>query len=178
MARKNTGNWYISCVTSLIFLGGIYLVIVAFTGTTDIYTNLPWAFYAFFQVAVIAAGISFICKSWGIHKKRETKYVEFDTSFLRRVIVDEHTGEECVVFGSPESTFRKACRRDWPFENIDEDANWIIEDARGNDITRKRLSDYDGIARIVPKYGVERVSDYHSEERSYSSIEDSVEYYD
>jgi len=129
-------------------------------------------------VAVIAAGISFICKNWGIHKKREDKFVEFDSSVLRCVVVDEHTGEERVIFGSPQSTFGEACRRDWPFKHVDKDANWIIEDARSNDITRKRLSDYDGIARIVPKYGVKRMSDYHSEERSYSSIEDSVEYYD
>ena len=60
------------------------------------------------------------------------------------------TREEAVIDGDYATSFRKAMQDEeiWVFSRISRDSKWIITDDRGNDISDKPLSFFDGIARI------------------------------
>jgi len=60
------------------------------------------------------------------------------------------TKAEAVIDGDHTTSFRKAMQDEetWVFSQISRDSKWIITDDRGNDISNKPLSFFDGIARI------------------------------
>ena len=60
------------------------------------------------------------------------------------------TKEEAVIDGDPAVSFRRAMQDEeiWVFSQISRDSKWIVTDDRGNDISDKPLSFFDGMARI------------------------------
>jgi len=82
--------------------------------------------------------------TWNLHSR------PIDTSIAHRVIRDMATKAEAVIDGDHTTSFRKAMQDEetWVFSQISRDSKWIITDDRGNDISNKPLSFFDGIARI------------------------------
>ena len=82
--------------------------------------------------------------TWNLHSR------PIDTSIAHRVVRDMATKEEAVIDGDPAVSFRRAMQDEeiWVFSQISRDSKWIITDDRGNDISDKPLSFFDGMARI------------------------------
>ncbi len=107
-----------------------------------------------------------------------------DPSILKRVIREPETGQEIIVSGRADTTFREALRRGWAFRGLSEDSEWIVVDDRGNDISDRPLSEYDGIAEIafwtgdryVSQQQAAAASDDSDDLSRYSTIRDSVEF--
>ncbi|MFX0108340.1 MAG: hypothetical protein ACFE7R_08655 [Candidatus Hodarchaeota archaeon] len=75
--------------------------------------------------------------------------VPLDTSIFTRVVKERQSGEEHVIEGTFDTTFREACLSDWKFESVRKNEDWIIEDERRNDISVRKLSEYSSIAYLV-----------------------------
>ncbi|MHA1614066.1 MAG: hypothetical protein ACTSYJ_04425 [Candidatus Thorarchaeota archaeon] len=101
-----------------------------------------------------------------------------DPSVCKRVIKDGFGGVEYIVSGDGEDTFGQACKNHWQFVSVKRDSGWFIKDDRGNDVTEMSLISYDGICILIPEFGSVKPKDKRDEASKYSSIQDSVEYYD
>ncbi|MFW9847881.1 MAG: hypothetical protein ACFFF4_02010 [Candidatus Thorarchaeota archaeon] len=109
--------------------------------------------------------------------------VKRDSTQISRVIINTITGEECIINGKPEWSYRMSLLADWPFKDIPKSGDWIVKDERGNDITNTPLIQYNSIASIeyvirdVVESGDSRVKE--DEQRDdYTSIDQGVTYYD
>ncbi|MHA1480096.1 MAG: hypothetical protein ACTSQZ_01560 [Candidatus Thorarchaeota archaeon] len=109
-------------------------------------------------------------------------YRPLDPTFIQRVIIGELIGQEVIVSGPPEMTYRDACLDDWQFKLIQRGSEWIIVDERKNDITNTPLASYHGIAKIVQigVSAIHRTSAYakEEEEQEKPTSDYGVEYYD
>ncbi|MHA2022298.1 MAG: hypothetical protein ACTSWQ_01410, partial [Candidatus Thorarchaeota archaeon] len=114
----------------------------------------------------------------GIVHGRVIAYRDRDPSICKRVIKDGFGGTEYIVSGDKDDTFAQACKNYWQFESVKRDSGWFVKDARGNDVTEMSLNSYDGICMLIPEYGSVKTEDKHDEASKYSSIQESVEYYD
>lgn len=103
---------------------------------------------------------------------------ERDPSICKRVIKDGVGGADYIVSGDREETFGQACKEYWQFESIRENSDWFIKDERGNDVTDMPLNSFDGICTLIPEYGSEKKKDKYDKASEYSSLHDSVTYYD
>ncbi|MHA1614067.1 MAG: hypothetical protein ACTSYJ_04430 [Candidatus Thorarchaeota archaeon] len=103
---------------------------------------------------------------------------ERNPSIIKRVIKDGFSGDGYIVSGDGEDTFGQACKNHWQFVNVKRDSDWFVKDARGNDVTDMSLTLFDGICTLIPEYGSTKLKDKRDETSKYSSIQDSVEYYD
>jgi hypothetical protein len=103
------------------------------------------------------------------------KYSEPNPRLYRRVVRDGIEGVEKLVTGSETTTFREACLDNWQFKSVDKKSDWMVRDERGNDVTDQPLSRFDGILFIEGEYPTMESS---NESDEYTSIRDSVEYYD
>lgn len=105
-----------------------------------------------------------------------------DPTVIQRVIMGGLIGQEVIVSGPPEMTYRDACLDDWQFKLIQRGGEWIIVDERRNDITNTPLASYHGIAKIVQigASAVHRTSAYAEEvaEQEESTADYGVTYYD
>ena len=101
-----------------------------------------------------------------------------DPSVCKRVIKDGYDGIEFIVSGDKETTFGQACKNHWQFVSVKRDSGWFVKDERGNDVKEMSLISYDGICMLIPEYGSVKLKDKRDEASKYSSIQDSVEYYD
>ena len=105
-----------------------------------------------------------------------------DPSVMQRVIMGGLIGQEVIVSGPPEMTYRDACLDDWQFKLIQRGSEWIIVDERRNDITNTPLASYHGIAKIVQigASAVHKRSAYSEEEteQEESTTDYGVTYYD
>jgi hypothetical protein len=75
----------------------------------------------------------------------------YDTSKITRIVREKTMNRivEHIVSGTSDTTYREACEDNWPFESIDRDEDWIIQDSKSNDITDKPLIDCNDIASII-----------------------------
>ncbi len=101
-----------------------------------------------------------------------------DPSVYKRIIKDGYDGPEFIVMGDGNITFGQACRDNWQFMSVREKSRWFIKDERGNDVTDMSLFSFDGICILILEYGSGKEKKEHSKVSEYSSIHDSVEYYD
>ncbi|MHA1903930.1 MAG: hypothetical protein ACXADL_07925 [Candidatus Thorarchaeota archaeon] len=108
-----------------------------------------------------------------------------DSTMIQRVIVNRENEREYIVEGLPNTTFRDACIKNWPFKGIRQRSKWIIQDERGNDITSELLESYNSVAFIVGtimsiqdiKTQVQ-VKELRDRSDEYSSLDVGVEFYD
>lgn len=77
------------------------------------------------------------------------KFPEMDMSVLHRFVIDKVSGDEILIHGSPETTFREALLEYWTFSRIARHAHWNVYDAHGENITNAPLASYDGPAYIT-----------------------------
>ena len=105
-------------------------------------------------------------------------FKERDPSICKRVICDGLDGPEVIVSGKRETTFAQACLENWQFQTARPKERWFIKDARGNDVTDRPLDFSDGVFILYADYGSEQAKEELDESDRYSSIHDSVEYYD
>ncbi len=68
---------------------------------------------------------------------------------LHRVVVDKISGEEVVVHGAPETTFRDAVQEYWGSSILGRHPKWSVYDERGEDISNEPLSSYDGVSFVL-----------------------------
>ena len=101
-----------------------------------------------------------------------------DPSQYQRVIKDGFDGSEYIISGPREMTFAEACRADWQFESTSPKSKWYIRDDKGNDVTEKPLESAEGIFILVPEYSTDTSREDSDDSDEYSSIHDSVTYYD
>ncbi|MGY5860701.1 MAG: hypothetical protein RTU63_15140 [Candidatus Thorarchaeota archaeon] len=111
-------------------------------------------------------------------KQGLSRYKDSDSSMIKRVIKDGYDGEEVIVSGNRETTFGQACKDQWQFVSVKRNSRWYIKDDRGNDVSDKLLQSVDGIFVLVPEYGSESQKELPDKSDEYSSIHDSVTYYD
>jgi len=111
-------------------------------------------------------------------RKSRRHYKDSESSIYKRVIKDGYDGKEFIVLGDSETTFGQACKNQWQFESVSRNSGWYIKDERGNDVTNIFLETADGIFFLVPRFGSEIQKEERDESDEYSSIHDSVEYYD
>lgn len=112
-------------------------------------------------------------KRGGILKSKDR-----DSSICKRVIKDGYHGSEFIVMGDRMITFRQACLDNWQFKSVHEKSRWFIKDERGNDVTDLSLDSIDSICILIPEYGSQKQEKSSDEDSIYSSIHDSVTYYD
>jgi hypothetical protein len=112
-------------------------------------------------------------KKGGSLKLKDQEY-----SLTKRVIKDGYDGPEFIVMGNGMITFRQACLDNWQFKSVREKSDWFIEDEHGNDVTNMSLDSIDGICTLIPEYGSQKQKKASDEDSIYSSIQDSVTYYD
>ncbi|TFG28913.1 hypothetical protein EU528_10485 [Candidatus Thorarchaeota archaeon] len=105
-------------------------------------------------------------------------YKERDPAICQRVIRDGIDGPELIISGPRESTFSQVCRDNWAFANVPQKTAWFIRDEKGNDVTNMPLGTADGVFTLIPEYASETSKQETSEADEYSSIHDSVTYYD
>ena len=111
-------------------------------------------------------------------RKGRRHYKKTESSIFKRVIKDGYDGKEFIVSGDSKTTFSQACKNQWQFESVSRNSGWYIKDERGNDVTNMSLISFDGICILIPEYGLEKHTEDRDEASRYSSIQDSVEYYD
>ena len=97
---------------------------------------------------------------------------------FKRVIKDGFDGAEFIVSGGSETTFGQACKDHWQFDSVSRNSGWFIKDERGNDVTDMFLTSFDGICILIPEYGSGKQKKENNKASEYTSIHDSVEYYD
>ncbi|MHA1770452.1 MAG: hypothetical protein ACTSYL_07445 [Candidatus Thorarchaeota archaeon] len=76
------------------------------------------------------------------------KLAEIDASVFHRIVIDRKAGDEVIIHGMPETTFRDAIVKHWSFSRISRHAHWAVFDDRGENITNAPLASYDGNAYI------------------------------
>ncbi len=103
---------------------------------------------------------------------------EYASLIFKRVIKDGFDGPEIIVMGEGKITFGQACRDNWQFKSVRENSGWFVKDERGNDVTNMSLDTIDSICILIPEYGSEKQKKTSDEDSKYSSIQDTVEYYD
>ncbi len=103
------------------------------------------------------------------------RYSDPNPSLFSRVVRDGIEGVEKLVTGSEKTTFREACLDNWQFKSVVRKSDWMVRDERGNDVTDQPLSRFDGVLYIEGDYPIMESS---NESDEYTSIHDSVEYYD
>lgn len=112
------------------------------------------------------------------NRQRQVRYKKSDSLIFKRVIRDGYDGPEFIVDGSENTTFSEACKDQWQFTSVNKKSNWFIKDERGNDITNAFLISYSGISILISEYESEKREKDFSKSHEYSSIHDSVTYYD
>ena len=133
---------------------------------------------------LIFIGCAFVATIYGLVKggrfkgRYNVRYKERDPSICRRVIRDGYDGVEFIVSGHKEDTFEQVCRANWQFESTDLKSKWYIKDEKGNDVSDKSLESVDGVFILIPEYSSERTKEEPDKSDEYSSLHDSVEYYD
>jgi hypothetical protein len=103
------------------------------------------------------------------------RYKPADPTVFARAVRDGEDGVEYLISGTETTLFREACLDNWQFENVDKKSSWYVIDERGNDVSNEPLSRFDGVFRLIGSIKTAELSD---ESNEYSSIHDSVEYYD
>jgi hypothetical protein len=146
----------------MIFLLLLFLWAVAFysflpllEGMEPLFQGLTWG-VILGSLVVILAGTGVAFSRTTTPKDLTDVAIPLDTSRVSRV-VREMTGEgvlEHIMRGAPETTFREICKKSWPFETIDRDEQWVIQDSRTNDITDRPLIECNGIATVTVYGGV------------------------
>ncbi|TFG28914.1 hypothetical protein EU528_10490 [Candidatus Thorarchaeota archaeon] len=111
-------------------------------------------------------------------RQRHGRYSESDPSILKRVIKDGYDGQEFIVIGDKQETFAQACRAHWQFKSVNLKSKWYITDEKGNDVTDRYLETAEGVFVLTPEYRSEIQKEEPDEYDEYSSIHDSVTYYD
>ena len=107
-----------------------------------------------------------------------SRYKAQDPSTCMRVIRDGHDGQEFIISGDRGDTFAQVCKANWCFESVNRKSKWYIEDEHGNDVSDNPLQSVDGVFVLIPAYSSEIQKEEPNESDEYSSIHDSVEYYD
>ncbi|TXT57914.1 MAG: hypothetical protein BAJATHORv1_10623 [Candidatus Thorarchaeota archaeon] len=64
------------------------------------------------------------------------------------ILIDSYLSQEYVIKGNPDTTFRQAAIRTLPNTMLELEAFHII-DVRGQDISNKPLSQYEGKAKLL-----------------------------
>jgi len=127
---------------------------------------------------IIALSAYALVKGGLVYDRQFLRYEERDESIRKRVIRDGPDGIEYVISGEKTMTFSQACKSNWPFQSIDKKSRWFIQDERGNDVSDRTLESSDGVFTIIPAYRSDSPKDESGKEDEYTSIHDSVEYYD
>jgi len=169
-----------------VFVGGCFVIILyyilAINGILPPYALLPNVFPGFVIFVLFCTTIvSVLVLQFGVfsrtisRSKYLNKYSKPNPRSYRRAVRDGIEGLEKLVTGSETTTYRKACLDNWQFKSVSRKSNWMVRDERGNDVTDELLSRSDGILIIEGEYPTQETS---NESDEYSSIHDSVEYYD
>ena len=138
----------------------------------------PIAIASIIMISVIVVSFAIIARGDMLHSGMGVRYRDRDPSICSRVIKDGYDGQEFIVSGSKDTTFAEACKANWQFESVSLKSKWFIKDEKGNDVSNRTLESSDGTFIIVPEYESEIVKDEKDESEEYSSIHDSVTYYD
>ncbi|MHA1907535.1 MAG: hypothetical protein ACW98Y_09600 [Candidatus Thorarchaeota archaeon] len=109
--------------------------------------------------------------------------VKKDPTHISRVVGEPTSGEEHIINGKPEWTYRNTLLSDWPFKSIPRSSEWFVKDERGNDISNTPLGQYNSIASLEYRAPAKSNLDEYREkleDRSdeYTSIDQGVTYYD
>jgi hypothetical protein len=141
----------------LLFLWAVafYSLLPLLEGMTPVIQGLTWG-VILGSFVVILAGSGMAFSRTATPEDFGYAAIPLDTSRVSRV-VREMTGDgvlEHIVRGAPETTFREVCEDSWPFETVDRDEQWVIQDSRTNDITDRPLIECTGIAIIMVYGGV------------------------
>jgi hypothetical protein len=169
-----------------VFLTGFFVIILYFVlgviGILPAHSLVPNVFVSFIIFVLVCSTIlSLMVLQFGVFSRAISRsrifkrYSEPNPRLFRRAIRDGVDGVEKLVVGSETTTFREACLDQWQFSSVDRKSNWLIKDERGNDATDYPLSRFDGVLIIQGEYQTDAPLDKSDE---YSSIHDSVEYYD
>ncbi len=169
-----------------VFLGGCFVIILYYilgiNGILPPYALLPNVFPGFVIFILFCTTIvTVLVIQFGIFSraisrlKYLNKYSKPNPRLYRRAVRDGIEGVEKLVTGFETTTFREACIDNWQFKSVDKKSNWMVRDDRNNDVTDKPLSCFDGILIIEGEYPTMETS---SESDEFTSIHDSVEYYD
>ena len=174
----------IGAIVFMVVLFGILLAVLYFVPPLlddNFFADLgitPLQIMEGFMIFIIVGSIYLIGKGDMFHKGMGSRYKDPDPSMCRRIIREGPDGAEFIITGERDDTFAQACRKDWQFNSIKLHSKWYIRDEKGNDVTDMTLEQSEGIFMLIPELGSETAKDVLDETDEYSSIHDSVEYYD
>jgi hypothetical protein len=175
MSRKVTVS-VITVLAVVCIVYGVYSVDPSFVMST----TFAWIVLPLLILALVCSGVYHgVRRTWSLPRAsaRKGTYREIDLQRTVRIVKDASSGKEVLVSGEGLCTFREACIANWEFTSIGIDAEWVIEDERGNDISLLPLSSYDGIATLTTDSAAVRYSDSQDDPHE-SSLRSSVEFYD
>ena len=179
---SSTGMRIGAVVFVIVFLGILLAVLYLVPPLMDDIVfpdiGIPFAilFIIFLTISLLVLVVLMVKQ--GIYTGRRIGIRVIDPSICTRVIRDGYDGEEYIISGGREDTFVQACRNNWQFKTVDQKSKWFIKDERGNDVNNRPLESEDGIFILIPEFGSETQKEEPDESDRYSSIRDSVTYYD
>ncbi|MGY5880444.1 MAG: hypothetical protein RTV31_09335 [Candidatus Thorarchaeota archaeon] len=180
--REGRGMGLGAVVFIIIILGVLYLALVVTPPLMEDMVlpdiGIPYSTLFFIVLGVIILAIIVVAVRGGASGGNKSAYKDRDPSMRSRVIRDGPDGEEFIISDAKEETFGQACRKNWQFTSVNLNSKWYIKDEKGNDVTDRFLESADGVFLLVSEYGSEMPKEETDESDEYSSIHDSVTYYD
>jgi len=120
-------------------------------GIIDVDPSIVTAFgFGFFWVSAvlgtcfIMVGMSFFASS-----SRMSQPCDPNRDELVRVLVDESSGKESLIYGGPSRILRETLLSDWPLDRRLLRERWCVLDSNDNDVTDLTFSEFEGVIRLV-----------------------------
>ena len=180
--RRGRGLGIGAIVFLVILLGLFYVILVVIPPIIEDMVlpdiGIPYATLFLLVLGVFMLVIIYVGVRGGMASSSQGSYKDRDPSICTRVIRDGFDGAEFIISGDRQETFAQACIKNWQFESVSQKSSWFIKDEKGNDVSDRYLETVDGIFILVPEYGSESSKEEPDASDEYSSIQDSVTYYD
>jgi hypothetical protein len=128
----------------------VYAALPILVSVTNLGGTLAWGITIGLMV-VFLAGSAMACIKVAASEDMPEYAAPYDTARVTRIVQEKTANEivEHLASGAPGTTFREALEHRWPFESIDKDEEWIIQDSKSNDVTDRPLVDCNDIAAII-----------------------------
>ena len=98
-------------------------------------------------VAIVVAQFTAFSKVMSRYRVLK-RYQPHDPSRYTRLVKDGVNGAEFLIEGDEHTLFRTACLRNWQFVTVDKKSDWMVLDARGNDVSNHPLSHTSKTSRL------------------------------
>lgn len=146
---KGAGIAYIAGVMSLIL--ALIVLQLAVHGHIAVATDMiTYAGFLLFVVSsLVGTGLTVGGTFSDVSVHRLSRLHDPSRDELTRLLVDELSGRELLIYGRRTQVVRKAVLTDWLLNRRLLRERWYVLDSNDNDVTDLTFSDFDGVLRLV-----------------------------